>query len=329
MARSLGARLMRWVMSAGTAMFSLAGEAADGPWKAFPGSPYEPSGVTQLPDGRLLVVDDEPDHPLALLTLQPDGSFQVKTLLPQEQFAKGGPEKEFRKLDDLEGIALGPNGKVYAITSHNVGDADGKEAREKSKLVRFTISGEKIVAPEVAFGLLEAVQRALPPLGVGDKGFDIEGLAWEAGGKRLLLGLRFPVDRQERAVILPLENPLELFASPGSAPRLGPPLFVPLNGGGVRDLAFIPQLKGYLLLSGAPGRRKELDFGLWLWNGQENAPPQPVRIDGVKKLCPAEGIAPLQTQAGPRLILVCDDGKAGKEPGHYAILTYDQLKVGK
>lgn len=34
---------------------------------------YEPSAVLQLPDGRLLVVEDEREHPLSLVTLRVDG----------------------------------------------------------------------------------------------------------------------------------------------------------------------------------------------------------------------------------------------------------------
>lgn len=38
---------------------------------------YEPSAIQPLPDGRFLVVEDEKDHPLSLVTIGADG--QVKT----------------------------------------------------------------------------------------------------------------------------------------------------------------------------------------------------------------------------------------------------------
>ena len=39
---------------------------------------YEPSAVQQLPDGRFLVVEDEKEHPLSLVTIDADGWTTLK-----------------------------------------------------------------------------------------------------------------------------------------------------------------------------------------------------------------------------------------------------------
>ena len=63
---------------------------------------FEPSAIQQLPDGRLLVVEDEKDHSLSLLTLSASGDLTSRWLGPV-RFHGGNP---IWKLDDLEGSAL-------------------------------------------------------------------------------------------------------------------------------------------------------------------------------------------------------------------------------
>ena len=41
---------------------------------------YEPSAIQQLPDGRFLVVEDEKDHPLSLVTIGADGTVKTAAL---------------------------------------------------------------------------------------------------------------------------------------------------------------------------------------------------------------------------------------------------------
>jgi hypothetical protein len=43
---------------------------------------YEPSAIQQLPDGRLLVVEDEKQHPFSLITIDSDGAVSSKALSP-------------------------------------------------------------------------------------------------------------------------------------------------------------------------------------------------------------------------------------------------------
>lgn len=44
---------------------------------------YEPSAILQLPDGRFLVVEDEPKHPFSLLRIGLDGEISSTPLSTQ------------------------------------------------------------------------------------------------------------------------------------------------------------------------------------------------------------------------------------------------------
>ena len=101
------------------------------PWQLVPGL-FEPSGVVALPDGRLLIVDDEDDLPLALLTLPADGAPPtVVAIDPREHFAKDGPHHGARKLNDLEGVAIDRAGRVRAAHGGLASEASLRRACRK------------------------------------------------------------------------------------------------------------------------------------------------------------------------------------------------------
>ena len=75
---------------------------------------YEPSAVQQLPDGRILVVEDEPTRAASILTIEPDGSLREDEALDTRII------RDFRrKLNDLEALTRDSDGYIYAITSHS------------------------------------------------------------------------------------------------------------------------------------------------------------------------------------------------------------------
>ena len=76
---------------------------------------YEPSAIQQLPDGRLLVIEDEKDHSFSLVSIAANGDVSTQSLGPA-WFHGGDP---IWKLADLEGLTLDGAGHLYAITSHS------------------------------------------------------------------------------------------------------------------------------------------------------------------------------------------------------------------
>ncbi|MCK5924404.1 MAG: DUF3616 domain-containing protein, partial [Methylococcales bacterium] len=292
----------------------------------------ESSGVQQLLDGRFLTVSDELDHPFYLLTLDSQGIFNAKPFYPQEQFLKGSAEKDFRKLDDLEGIDQDNRGYIYATTSHSLSNK-GERKKNREKLVRFKLEGEKIVTPIVINSLKEAIVKAHPWFekavkeknGKSIKGFNIEGLSLNPTQDALFLGLRAPL-KDNKAIVLRLENIDSLF-NEGASPEISSQIhYLDLKGEAIRSLQYIPKLNGYFIISGPVGKSEGIEFNLWLWK-PEKMTTQRVTVNGLKGFEEAEGITPIQWNGKAHLLIMTDGTLTGQEYSRYLILDYEQLQI--
>lgn len=289
---------------------------------------YEPSAILQLPDGRFLVVEDEKEHPLSVVTFGGDGTLKTEALKASllQMFSS------FWTLDDLEGLAADGAGFIYAITSHSRdGGGDDKPSREK--LVRFRVEGHRVVEPKVFEGLVAALgsQHALLAAAAkvrdvkGSGGLNIEGL--EIGpDQQLLIGLRSPL-HEGRALIARVENPAAIFDS-GQAPRISPRLEeLDLGEHGIRGLSYIASLGAYLVISG-PASSEPADFGLWCWAGQPGAPARRVTVAGLPSFNKAEGLCPAVIDGVERIVIVSDEGnRATKRAAGYLLVDPAQLQI--
>jgi hypothetical protein len=278
---------------------------------------YEPSAIQQLPDGRFLVLEDEKEQPFSLVAIGPDGTVASTPLRP-------GPQESaeaFRKLNDLEGIALDRVGHVYAITSHSR-DGDGDEKASRERLLRFRIEGDRAVAPKVSNALKPALLAAHPVLAAAAKirdvkaggGLNIEALDLSPDSQRLLIGFRSPL-LGNRAIVACVENPSAIFES-GEAPRISARLEpLDLGGNGIRGMSYFPCLDGYLVIGG-PVAREPVQFQLWFWSGHPGAPTRRVTIPGLPGLERAEGICPAVIDGRQWIVVVSDDGN--RSEGRFA-----------
>ncbi len=290
---------------------------------------YEPSGVHQLRDGRVLVVEDEPSHPFALLTFGSAGGIHSVQLTPNRMFGKNGPYQQFRKLDDLEGVTVDSRGYVYAITSHS--DAsDGSYGKNRGKLVRFSISGEDIVEPVVVTGLRKKLFESFPELqhSGGGQGINIEGLALNAAQDRLLLGFRSPMDDQGNALVVVISDPDALFSQKNGfhfEPNL---IRLDLNGNAIRGMSYDPRLRGYLIVAGDSAKGSGKQNQLWFWSGEPDMPAKRAMVKGVNGMKNAEGVSPLQINGQSRILIVSDDGnrKSSKNAG-FMLVDYGHLQL--
>jgi hypothetical protein len=289
---------------------------------------YEPSAIQQLPDGRFLVVEDEKDHPFSLVEIRAENA--VSSALRPGWFEF---DDAFWKLDDLEGLAVDAQGRVLAITSHSR-DGDGDEKKSREKLARFRVEGDGIVDKQVARGLKAALSGAHPRLAEAAAvldvknagGLNIEALEICAASGKLWLGLRGPL-LDGRAILASLDNVDALFDD-GAPPRISPSLVtLDLDGNGLRGMAYVPGLAGYLLIAG-PVAREQRGFALWFWNGQPASAARRVEIAGLVDLAHAEGICPARLDGRDCLVIVSDDGdrKAGREAG-YLLLDPTTLRI--
>lgn len=289
---------------------------------------HEPSAIQQLPDGRFLVVEDEKSHPLSVITFGPEG-------IAAEALRPGWFEFDdaFWKLDDLEGLALDRSGRVVAITSHSRdGKSDEKKSREK--LARFRIEDDKVVDKQVARGLKAALVAAHPVLAeaaaVTDVknrgGLNIEAIEFDPATGRLWLGFRGPL-LDGRAILAAIENVDAVFDA-SAAPRIAPTLTtLDLDGNGLRGMAWVAALGGYLLIAG-PMAREQRDFALWFWDGRPASPARRVEVPGLAGFAHAEGICPAVLDGRDRLIIVSDDGdRAAGRPAGYLLADPADLRM--
>jgi len=292
----------------------------------------EPSGVVQLPDGRIVIVEDSKRRSVSILELEDQLTktglpARKQTLVPASGFVFG---KVF--LNDLEAVAIDRRGLVYAVTSFSR-NLDGFRNSRREKLIRFPV-GEGRVSPTLVLGGLRAAMAGISKRlasaakirNVDQKnGFNIEGMSFNKAGDKLYLGLRGPVIGGKGVVIV-MENPIAAFDN-GEAPEFASrPIFLDLDKGGIRAIAYDPRLKGFLILSRQQKKGKK--FKLWLWKGEPGLKPRRIRLKGKYNLDKAEGVAPIQVDGKDQIMIVFDTGiKAQGTKGQYLRLSYDQLMI--
>ena len=291
---------------------------------------FEPSGVVQLDDGRILVVEDEHTNPVVVLTPNPDPeSFSLSHLRSNVLF-----QPSIGHVSDLEGVTKDPNGRIYAITSQSR-KGNGKREPEREKIIQFTIKGDRLLSSHVRTDFRKNIVKAFPALKDAAKernvknegGLNIEGLTFSPDGNALWVGLRAPLS-DDMAILVAVLNPRSALEVGETFRFTNSFVLLDLEGGGIRDIAYDPILSGYLILSQRENTKNEKAFKLWLWSGNPKTAPRRVRIRDIEKLNSTEGIAPVRLNGKDQLLLVNDDGNRNKaKPASYHLLDYTQLEI--
>jgi hypothetical protein len=291
---------------------------------------YEPSGIVQLRDGRVLVVEDEANQPFSLIKIHPLRSIESTPLKPSEIFSKKGPYKSFRILDDLEGVTTDKKGYVYAVTSHSL-TSKNRLKQNRNKLTRFQISGSKIFAPVVVTNMRDKLIELLSTheINTAENEINIEALSLNSRQDELLLGFRGPLDKNGNALIAAIDNLDALFNKSFPVHFSSRLIKLDLDGNGIRGMAYDPHLQGYLIISGSSDKQSESKLNqLWFWNGMPGAPARRAKIQGLKGLKNAEGVAPIELNGKSLILFVSDDGnKEENETGNLLLIEYDQLSI--
>ncbi len=280
---------------------------------------FEPSGVAQLPDGTLVVVEDEAPQALRRVDVDTDGA-ELRVLEETVLTPGGGVLARFAigPLDDLEGAASDGSGHVYAIGSHG----PGGRAADRRKLVRFSVRGDEAADVVLTRDLRSDLARAYPALAAAFErrgarhALNIEGLAHDRRRGVLLIGLRAPL-LDDRAVIVRLLNP-DAYLADGAEPAFdAEPWTVDLDEGGVRAMGYDERSDRVLMVSRREARGGGR-FELWHAPADGSAEPVRVRLRGDKKAFDdVEGVAVLDRgpDAHRGVLFVRDDGRRDKGRG--------------
>ena len=289
---------------------------------------YEPSAIQQLPDGRFLIAEDEKEHAFSLVTLDA-GGVRKHTPLSAGWFDGGD---DVWNMDDLEGLALDSRGYCYAITSHSR-DEDGELKKPRTRLARFKIEKNQLLKPRVVGGLRRALTQRHPVLAAAAEvtqvksggGLNIEALEITPD-QRLLIGFRSPL-QDGSALMASVDNVAAVFDE-GAAPQVSGVLqALDLGGQGIRGMAYVAALGGYLLISGPAGREDEA-FGLWFWRGQPGDPARRVTVPGLPGFAHAEGVCPALIDGVQKILIVSDDGsRKDRKFSSFLLLAPAQLQI--
>jgi hypothetical protein len=230
------------------------------------------SAAIPLGQDQFIVGNDEADEDLGnlLRVYSSQESGKVTTLpISINKFV------DTRKEIDLEAVTEF-NGVIYWITSHGRNSSgEIKPKRHQLFATKFTDDDnvlEQVGQSYTRFlywdlltesklkGLREnEVERLAPKLG----GINIEGLTATPEGD-LLIGFRSPLT-ENKALLVPLKNPLELMTQTGTKAQLGEPILLDLDGLGVRSIEYWSVIQAYIIIAGEVGGGPE--FALYSWSG--------------------------------------------------------------
>jgi Protein of unknown function (DUF3616) len=233
---------------------------------AFDGGTFEASGVAHVPgsDGVLFVDDGRSD--------------EVFWMRLGEGGSQAGAIKSIKlgaSVIDLEGITT--DGAHFYV----VGSQSKSKGGDLAGLVRFRFDaqGQRVEGVEAISGLKRFLSDNVAELrGMGDRkykdgGINVEGIAWDARGGRLLLGLRSPVvDGHALVVPVRLRDRRGAFAYDNLEVEGAKAIRLPLDAAGIRSIEYDERVKSFRVLSGAAANSEKANFKLWEWDGDVARP---------------------------------------------------------
>ena len=274
--------------------------AAAGSPQPIAGGTFEASGVAYVPGSTgVLFVDDGRNHEIFWMELGANGSQRA----PAVRVPLGAD------VTDLEGITS--DGSHFYV----VGSQSKKTGVEGDGLVRFRFDPQtrRTGGVERIQGLKAWLAERVPELKgtarrLGDDVLNIEGIAWDARGERLLLGLRAPVV-DGRALVIALK--LQDRSGPFALANLrvdGRTIRLPLDGAGVRSIEFDATAGAFRVISGAGLNDEDRDFRILEWKGDDAPAALPVVASFPRTLKP-EGITRATIAGRAVSVVVFDVGR--------------------
>jgi hypothetical protein len=266
---------------------------------AFNGGTFEASGVAHIhgTDGVLFVDDGRPDEVFWMRL--GDGRSQAGAVKAIKLGAS---------VVDLEGITT--DGSHFYV----VGSQSKPQGVDLAGLVRFRfdVQGGRVEGAEAISGLKRLLSENVAELrGMDDRkykdgGINVEGIAWDPRGGRLLLGLRSPVvDGHALVVPVRLRDPRGAFSDNNLVVDGAKAIRLPLDGAGIRSIEYDERVRAFRILSGAAANSEKANFKLWEWDGDVSRPVLREAGEFDRKLKP-EGITRVATGGRDFTFIVFD-----------------------
>jgi hypothetical protein len=281
---------------------------------------FEPSGATTLPDGKVLIVEDErSENPIRMLDIKDDGNVvEIGNLYIDKKI-----KKFFKKrVEDLEAITSSGN-IVYAVTSHSLNKSH-KRKSSREKLISFVYDDGKMREFKIYDTLKDDLYKKYHDFFTntifGIEDISIEGLCFDEKDNSLLIGFRAPVV-DGYAIVIGIKNPKEVMSGL-QKPNFSKPFRLNLNGLGIRDMTYDVKKGGYWIIAGGSSDRN-FNFQLWFWDKNKQ------KVSFVKNhpyIGYGEGITVVhQSSKKSALLIVEDDGIKPNKSADYIIIDRDSL----
>ena len=288
---------------------------------------YEPSAVQQLPDGKLLIAEDEPNHAFSIVSIDPSGRFIEDEALDTRVITGFK-----RRLSDLEALARDDEGFIYALTSHSR-TRKGNRSPDREHLMRFKIQDGNVLGLTSYDNLTQVLEtdhklhdliRERTKAEVSFEEINIEGMAFDPVKKRLVLGFRDP-EFNNMALVAFISNPKDVFER-NVQPEFDEVAILDIDGGGIRSLNYDPVLKNYVIANEVKDENGQKFSQLWTWSGNPTDEPQKISLPNLQHITNVEAVDSITVNGKPQMILMGDEGNASQKiTAKYMLVDYSQL----
>ena len=288
---------------------------------------YEPSAVQQLPDGKLLIAEDEPNHAFSIISIDKTGRFIEDEALDTRVITGFK-----RRLSDLEALARDDEGFIYALTSHSR-TRKGNRSPDREHLMRFKIQDGNVLGLTSYDNLTQVLEtdhklhdliRERTKAEVSFEEINIEGMAFDHVKKRLVLGFRDP-EFNNMALVAFISNPKDVFER-NAQPEFDEVAVLDIDGGGIRSLNYDPVLKNYVIANEVKDENGQKFSQLWTWSGNPTDEPQKISLPNLQHITNVEAVDSITVNGKPQMILMGDEGNASQKiTAKYMLVDYSQL----
>ena len=288
---------------------------------------FEPSAVQQLPDGKLLIAENEPNHAFSIISIDKTGRFVEDEALDTRVITGFK-----RRLSDLEALAREDEGFIYALTSHSR-TRKGNRSPDREHLMRFKIQDGNVLGLTSYDNLTQVLETdhklhdLIHERTKAEVSFDeinIEGMAFDPVKKRLVLGFRDP-EFNNMALVAFISNPKDVFER-NAKPEFDEVAVIDIDGGGIRSLNYDPVLKTYVIANEVKDENGQKFSQLWTWSGNPTDESQKIFLPNLQHITNVEAVDSITVNSKPQMILMGDEGNASQKiTAKYMLVDYSQL----